>query len=156
MSSHNRGVHDKAQWWCICHWTRCKWRDMVLYRGGGTCQGDLVTTSLWYGFVTWIRTHNGRNSRVVMCEAKEVPRHGCYDLKIFEFPSFSYGHKEHDEHEEQNLQNGFGDLEFGSREEQIRRSSALRPFGDKMASWPDDCGLLGCSTRNPRKARGRQ
>ncbi|KAM1769121.1 hypothetical protein ACFX12_046997 [Malus domestica] len=38
MSSHNRGVHDKAQWWCICHWTRCKWRDMVLYRGGGTCQ----------------------------------------------------------------------------------------------------------------------
>lgn len=37
-----------------------------------------------------------------------MPRHGCCGLKIFEFPSFSYGHKEHDEHEEQNLQNGFG------------------------------------------------
>lgn len=41
-------------------------------------------------------------------------RHGCCGLKIFEFPSFSYGHEEHDEHEEQNLQNGFWDLEFGS------------------------------------------
>lgn len=49
-----------------------------------------------------------------------MPRHGCCGLKIFEFPSFLYGHEEHDEHEEQNLQNGFGDLEFGSREEQIR------------------------------------
>ncbi|TQD89758.1 hypothetical protein C1H46_024650 [Malus baccata] len=66
MSNHNRGVHDEAQWWRVCHWTRCKWRDVVLYRGGGTCQGDVVTTSLWYGFVTWIRTHNGA-SIVVPC-----------------------------------------------------------------------------------------